>query len=114
MSIGTDSDDVIHAKAGNDMIVGLAGNDVLTGSAGNDRFVFSGGSGADTITDFIAGSGADDVIELRGMGVTSFADVMSHATESGANVMLDLSFGDQITLNNVTLAQLHADDFMFA
>jgi Ca2+-binding RTX toxin-like protein len=114
MCIGTEGADNINAGAGNDILLGLAGNDILTGGAGNDRFVFTHGAGADTITDFVAGAGTDDVIELRDMGIASFTDVMSHATQSGANVVLDLSFGDLITLNNVTIAQLHADDFMFA
>jgi hypothetical protein len=114
LSIGTESDDVIDAKGGNDIVVGLAGNDVLTGGAGSDRFVFNPAAGGDTITDFSpwTGAGEHDVIELRGYGVMTFEELMSHATSSGGDTYLDLAT-NSITLKNVALEQLHAEDFMF-
>ncbi len=125
MSIGTGSDDLIDAKGGNDIIVGLAGNDVLTGGTGNDRFVFTPDAGSDTITDFTpaTGAGDHDVIELRlygvplfdqlGYGVTTFDELMSHASYSNGDTYLDLTPTNQIILKNVATEQLHAEDFMF-
>ncbi|MFN3677048.1 MAG: Ig-like domain-containing protein [Sphingomonas pseudosanguinis] len=114
MLIGSNGDDVLNAGAGDDILLGLTGNDTLTGGTGNDTFVFTKGSGADTITDFTGGAGTSDVIELRGMGFTSFADVKASAFQAADGVHIDLHNGDSLVLSGVSLASLNADDFLFA
>ncbi len=114
MLIGTNGNDVLNAGAGDDIILGLTGNDTLTGGTGNDHFVFTKGSGADTITDFAGGAGTSDVIELKGMGFTSFADVRASAFQAADGVHIDLHNGDSLVLTGVALASLNADDFLFA
>ncbi|WP_310475379.1 choice-of-anchor I family protein [Sandarakinorhabdus sp.] len=65
---GLDGLDILIGGNGNDTITGGRGTDTMTGGLGGDRFVFarndSGGSAslADTITDFVSGSG--DIIDL--------------------------------------------------
>lgn len=114
MSVGTPGADTLSPGLGNDLLLGLAGNDRLIGGGGNDRFVFSKGCAADIIQDFTAGASTDDVIELRGFGLTSLADVRARATQVGADLVIDLGGGDSIKLVGVTSGALHADDFQFA
>jgi hypothetical protein len=66
------------------------------------------------IADFQGGAGAGDVIELRGMGFGSFADVKAAAFQAADGVHIDLHNGDALVLSGVTLAALNTDDFLFA
>jgi Ca2+-binding RTX toxin-like protein len=105
------------ALSGNALDNGLEGNagdDVLTGGGGNDTFVFRDGYAHDTITDFHGGAGLGDTIALSGFtNITSFADVLSHATQVGADTVIDFGNGDQLVLQNVLKSGLVADDFRF-
>jgi Ca2+-binding RTX toxin-like protein len=77
--------------------------------------VFATNFGKDVITDFRAGSGSGhDVIQFSKSVFDSFADVLSHATQSGQNVVITDHAGDTLTLNNVKLAALDRHDFHFA
>ena len=103
--------------AGNDSFVAGKGGSLsgtLTLGDGNDLIIFEKGGGHLTVTDFVAGAGTDDVMDLSGFGYASFADVMSHASQSGSDVILKLDPKDVIVLENVTLGSLAADDFTFA
>lgn len=113
MTIGTDGADTLNSREGDDILIGLAGDDTLTGGAGNDTFIVSRGSGADTILDFVSGANTDDVIELRGFGLTSLAAVKAVSSETAGNLFIDLGGGDSITLVNTALASIHQDDFTF-
>jgi len=112
--VGSSIADVLSGLAGNDRISGLGGNDQLTGGAGSDTFVFSPGSGADIITDFSAGAGVHDVINLLGFGYTGLTDVLAHTTQTGTDLVINMGGGDSITLMGVNVASLNADDFSFA
>ncbi len=113
-------DDTLDGSGGNDTLIGGSGNDRMTGGAGNDVFSFAYDSpsfaynfGHDIITDFTAGSTATkphDVIDLRGLGFTSFTDVISHI-DGGPNAVLHVGAND-ITFMGVQVSQLHAWDFM--
>ena len=50
-AFGGDGDDTINGTGGNDFIDGGAGNDAAYGGNGNDTYVFTRGSGNDTIQD---------------------------------------------------------------
>lgn len=113
MLIGTNGADNLDAGAGNDILIGLTGNDTLTGGLGDDTFVFTRGSGADTILDFVAGSGTVDKIELRGLGFYDLDDVRAASTQIGDDLIINLGFGDQITLVGVRVADLSDSDFVF-
>lgn len=103
--------DSVSAGDGDDFVFGGAGDDVLTGGRGLDVFSFGAGFGHDVITDFKA---VDDEIRFSGAGFTSFADMMSHATQVGANVLITNAAGDSLQLNNIQMASLQSADFLFA
>lgn len=117
---GGGGDDILRGDGpttpvhGNDILIGGTGNDLLTGYGGDDTFVFADGDGADTITDFVAGAGTDDVIDLTGVsGVHTLGDVMAIATDDGTHTTVNFGGGNTIVLQNVLVAQLHQDDFLF-
>lgn len=111
---GADGADRILGGGGNDTLWGQLGNDTLTGGTGDDRFVFEIAGGADTVTDFVGGAGASDSILLVGFGTAfdTFAEVLEVANQVGANVVINFG-GSTLTLNNVNLASLNADDFLY-
>jgi hypothetical protein len=52
------------------------------------------------------------VIDLRGIaGAQDFAWVVAHASDVDGNAVLDLG-GEHVTLENVSVASLHSDDFL--
>jgi trimeric autotransporter adhesin len=104
---GLGGDDVVHGLAGadnlngadgNDTLIGGAGADTLTGGAGNDTFLYGVGDGADVITDFAAG----DVAKIGG-----YSSAQS-ITQVGADVVVVLGNGDQITFQNTDVATVQA------
>ena len=106
-------DDYVLGTVGADTLNGHEGNDVMIGDAGDDVFVFSLGTGIDTITDFQAGAGSDDTIDLSGFATfAAFADVEAAAFQDGDNTVIELAMGDQIVLDNIFMDDLHADDFI--
>jgi VCBS repeat-containing protein len=114
MLIGGTGADVLDAAAGDDFVIGLSGNDQLTGGTGDDTFVFSVGSGNDVVTDFTAGNGTDDVLELRGFGFSDLAGFRAVSSQVGTDVVIQLNANDSITLRDVQLADLSNDDFAFS
>ncbi|MGE5537978.1 MAG: calcium-binding protein, partial [Gemmatimonas sp.] len=116
-ALGNDSlsggagNDTLYGQGGNDTLVGGAGNDTLTGGSGADVFVFNPADGRDVIADFVT---QQDTVRLAGIsGIGTFADVQSHASQVGANLVIQLTATDTITFNAVTLASLHQSDFAF-
>lgn len=107
---GTTENDLIVGSDISEQITGFEGNDILTGGAGDDMFIYDSGHGADVINDF--GNGADvlDLSEVNGMA--SFTDVMSTATQVGADTVFDFGGGDRITLIGVSIATLEEQDFL--
>jgi Ca2+-binding RTX toxin-like protein len=54
-------------------------------------------------------------VDLTGMpSVHSLNDVLTHATQVGANTVINFGSGDTLTLINITEANLTASDFLFA
>jgi Ca2+-binding RTX toxin-like protein len=104
----------VAGGGGNDAITGGAGNDTLTGGSGTDTFVFKSGFGLDTVTDFTAGAASDDVIRIEDGLFADFAAVQSASAQVGSDVVITVDASNTITLQNVTLANLHQDDFQLA
>lgn len=95
-------------------LLSRTGDDTLRGDEGDGLFVFADGGGQDTITDFTAGAGTDDSIDLTGEpAVNSLADVLALATQVGSDTVSDLGAGDSITLLGVNVGDLHDNDFLF-
>ena len=62
-----------------------------------------------------AGAGTEDRVDLRAIeGADDFAWVLAHATEVDGSAVLDLGDGDEMVLSGVSVASLHADDFLLA
>jgi Ca2+-binding RTX toxin-like protein len=113
---GEDGNDTLNGGAGNDFLEGdsgAAGNDTQTGGTGNDTFIFFGSFGLDTITDFKAGAGLGDKISFDDAVFSDFAVVQAASAQVGADVVITKDASNNITLKNVLLANLNADDFMF-
>ena len=111
---GGNGDDVLSGRAGNDTLVGGAGDDLLIGGGGDDTFVFVSGDGHDIVSDFVAGNAGGDLISLGGYGVSSFADLGSHMSQVGNDVVIFFDAANQITLQNVLQSNLNAQDFLFS
>jgi hypothetical protein len=107
---GSPQGEIINGGAGADTIAGGLGNDVLSGGGGADRFVFTNGDGNDVITDFASGQ---DTIELHGSGA-GFDQLAAVMSDGGGGVVIALDPAHQITLADLTVAQLQTSDFAFA
>ena len=115
---GDDGNDLLNASTGNDKLYGGAGNDTVDGGKGRDLlaggsdadiFVFENGSHKDTITDFEDGL---DVIDFTGdAAITSMANLS--ITQNGVDVVIDHGGGDQITVQNMNVADIDGTDFLF-
>jgi Ca2+-binding RTX toxin-like protein len=105
--------DTLLGGTGNDTLAGGAGDDVLTGGSGFDIFLIHFGEGKDKVLDFQEGAGLGDVIGMFLDPLVTFEDVMSAATQVGNHVVINFGPNDTLTLNNVLLTQLAADDFYF-
>jgi len=103
--------DVISGGTGEDRIFGGAGDDRITSGEGADTLVFQPGLGRDVIQDFNGTAG--DVILFDGV-FASFAEVMAHAADYGADgTVITVDAQDKIILPGVDRASLQADDFAF-
>ncbi|PDS71388.1 hypothetical protein CO667_34185 [Rhizobium sp. L43] len=110
---GTSGNETITGTTGADTIQAGAGDDTLVSLAGNDTFVFRSNFGHDILTDFAAGAGSVDVIDLGSDVFADFASVMAAATQVGADTLIIHDANNSILLKNVALANLHQDDFRF-
>jgi len=112
---GGAGNDTIQGAGGNDTIVGGAGADTLNG--GDDSFAFTTGGGRDTITDFAAGVDSSETITfLLGAAFNTFSEIMAVARTIGAsqqNTVFQFDSQTSLTLQNVKLAQLSANNFDF-
>ena len=125
-TIGAGSDTLtnfsnLNGSQFNDVLTGNSADNILFGNGGNDTFVFnqtSGGIGHDTIGDFIAGHDhiALDYAAFDAIGPNDFSAWVAagHVTVSGSDVLIDLNLDAQntILLRNVSIANLHANDFI--
>ncbi|MCA6125153.1 hypothetical protein J6500_25130 [Bradyrhizobium sp. WSM 1704] len=105
----------IDGGADNDVVTGSASADTVTLGSGDDTYVYKPGSGADVITDFIAGAGTDDKIDLRpfaSLGIHDLSVVLALAAQVGADTVINFGGGDTLTLLGVTKANLSDDDFI--
>jgi hypothetical protein len=104
----------IVGTTASDLLIGRPG-DTLTGGAGYDLFGFGAKAGQETITDFTPTSGATagDLLQIDPALATSFANLLTHATQVGANVSISFPTGESLLLQNVQLSSLHAGDFLF-
>ncbi|KOF18491.1 hypothetical protein AC244_14110 [Ensifer adhaerens] len=112
-AIAGSGNDTITGSIADNTLNGGIGNDTLTGASGNDTFVFKPGFGKDTITDFTAGAASDDVIEFGNTVFANFEAVLAAASQVGVDTLITHDANNTITLKNIAMANLHADDFRF-
>ncbi|MEQ1816573.1 MAG: putative Ig domain-containing protein, partial [Nitrosomonas sp.] len=103
---GQDANDVIYGEGGNDtlaggdgddLLSGGTGNDILTGGAGNDKYLFSKGSGQDTINSYDTTAGKIDTVRFD-YGITPNE---VHVSRSGNNLVLAIiGTADTLTIQN--------------
>lgn len=107
---GSAGDDRLTGGTGDDVLIGGGGFDMLSGGDGSDAFVFRAQApGRMLVTDFEAGV---DTLDLRGLGATSFGDLLAHAVQDGSSVVI--TQGDHsVALRHVALSALQASDFTF-
>ena len=113
--IGDDGDNRLEGLAGRDTLIGGNGDDQLFGGSDLDTFVFTNGNwGNDIIHDFDAGPGREKM-DLSSIGI-GFSDLSIVDTVFGVRVEYDHpTYGIQtIALGGVDLADITADDFIFA
>ena len=125
---GGADDDILNGEEGDDELLGNGGFDTLNGGTGDDRllgnfnadtFVFEDGHGNDTIADFdefnqfekIDLSAVTSINNLADLNLAS--DTEGAATQSGADVLITTSTGNTILVQNVLLADLDSNDFIF-
>jgi Ca2+-binding RTX toxin-like protein len=94
---GGQGNDVLFGDAGDDYLSGDLGSDTLTGGAGADTFHLGLNSGHDYVTDFNAAEG-DRVLLDHGSSYT--------VSQSGADTVVTLSTGEQLTLLGVNSSTL--------
>jgi len=103
--------DTLDGGAGADSLRGGTGNDMLTGGTGADKFVIEAGADDDTITDFEDGI---DLIVMRQINnVDDFSDLTIADNGSGG---VTVSYGNGmnvLTIDNISVSNVTADDFDF-
>jgi Ca2+-binding RTX toxin-like protein len=113
---GSATGTAIYGSTGNDVLVSGLGDDLMAGGGGIDTFVFSSTNfGNDAISDFAATTRRRDVIQFSESAFASFAAVMAHTSQVGADsVIIQYDSADSVTLVGVQMSRLTASDFRFA
>ncbi|MDQ8731418.1 glycerophosphodiester phosphodiesterase family protein [Bradyrhizobium sp. LHD-71] len=106
-------DDVVDGGSGDDRIEGGEGNDLLSGGSGHDVFVFAADFGKDTVGDFKTTGSSADVLEFAIDVFANFDAAIGAAHQEGADIVFAVDADTSLTLKNVQLASLQADDFHF-
>ncbi len=82
---------------------------MIIGGKGSDTFVFGPDFGEDVIADF----GHNDQIQFDGV-FADFQALLDATDQVGDNTVISLDAGHSITLTGVSVASLHASDFLLA
>jgi trimeric autotransporter adhesin len=128
---GNNLANIILGMAGDDLLIGGTGSDILNGGAGNDilRGGNATGTGFDGTMDiYIFGdeSGTNiDVIKtyednidkinvsaFNGIAFTTFASLQTKMAQEGSHVRIDFGAGDELLIENTTIAKLTSTDFI--
>lgn len=84
----------------------------IAAAAGGLTFGFGPSTGVEAIRGYVPGADSFDISHTM---FSSFSEMMSHAQQQGANVVIADNASDLLTLTGVTLSELnsHAGDFHF-
>jgi Ca2+-binding RTX toxin-like protein len=108
---GNTLSNIIVGNSGNNRIFGGQGNDLLTGGLGDDTYVMKRDNGSDVITDFKAGFGAGDVVQLSDYPFSTFEEVLDAMRQVGGNVFLRLTNVETLVFRGHSVLDFSADDF---
>ena len=108
--IGYAGNDKLVGSSGRDLLLGGPGNDKLEGGEGNDVYLIRVGTGLDHIKGFESG----DRIDIRDFGFESFHGVLDAAQETDGGVLIDFGNHDRLLIQNVSLDDLHAEQFIIS
>jgi serralysin len=114
--MGENGNDTLNGGLGNDRLFGGDGRDTLRGGAGDD--VLFGGKGPDTFVfgpnfgkDVVADFAKEDAVEFQNSAFHDFHDIVAAAHQVGADTVITVDALDTVTLANVSVQQLHANNF---
>jgi hypothetical protein len=84
----------------------------IAAEVGGLTFDFGSSTGVEAIRGYVPGA---DTFDISHTAFLSFGEMMSHAEQNGANVVIAYDAADVLTLTGVTLKELdaHASDFHF-
>lgn len=108
--VGNAGGNKIYGGRGSDTLNGGAGNDALIGGAGADTYLFTIGSGSDTVNDIDASVGVIDTIDLSSI---SFSDLRAVSRASN-DLVIQYGTTDQITIQNQFVDGQRIEAFAFA
>jgi Ca2+-binding RTX toxin-like protein len=108
--VGNAGGNKIYGGRGSDTLNGGAGTDALIGGAGADTYLFTIGSGSDTVNDIDATPGVIDTIDLSSV---SFPDLRS-VTRIANDLVIQYGTTDQITIQNQFVDGQRIEAFAFA
>lgn len=115
---GDDTDNALEGDEGHDLLLGMDGNDTLNGGAGADQlegghgddlFIFGPNSGKDLLKDF---NSEHDVLDLILYDLGSVSAATGLAEQVGKDVVFTFSEEDVLTLENVKLWDIDADNLL--
>lgn len=108
---GNTGNDILRGDEGSDTVNGGSGNDSLTGGTDADTFVFEAGFGRDRIFDF---TDNEDLIDVSGLGVEAIEGLRIIQVGNDTIINVDGDLANIVRLFGVDIADLDADDFIFA
>jgi hypothetical protein len=106
------SGSAIVGDYGANTLKGTSADDIFIGNGHPDTFVFAPNFGNDTIKDFRASGPSHDVLQFSKSVFDNFAEILSHATQSGQDVVIATG-NDSLTLKNTKIDALDRSDFHF-
>ena len=109
---GDAGDDYLTGGAGNDTLDGGAGNDTLYGGDGDDRYLWTLGSGNDTVQDT---NGTADTINFGSLNSSDVEFVISPYSGDDGIIIKIKSSGEMLRIQNwFTGSQYKIESFQFA
>ncbi|MBR4382209.1 MAG: hypothetical protein IKP64_01500, partial [Selenomonadaceae bacterium] len=93
---GDKGNDSLSGGAGNDTLNGGKGNDSLWGGAGNDTFLYTAGTGTDTICDYASG----DLLQI--LDANGDATTFTKAAFANNKLTLNVNGGGKVIFGNVS------------
>ncbi len=81
---------------------------------GDDIFIIDMIAGDTTITDFQAGEGTEDIVDLSAFGITGLATLIREVSDFNSGINFVLAGDTSLTLLGVNRADFHEADFLFA